>query len=355
MFGKGSVNAEDVCRFFRIIRRYHNAGVSLANGVEQYKKNVGKELMQKIVNMISRDMANGNSFADALKNHSIFPAHIVALIRVGEETGKTTDILEQVVSTMTENIGIKRDINNGLKPVAFFIVGFVVAFFIALMIVLPRTRELMSNIDVDLPWITMLILDFGKLCQDYWFIFFGLAITCGIVFFNMKKNHPEKLEDLQMKLPFIGKIYRNQLHYRFCKIFSLCQKANITTKISLKYTAVAVGNYRLRNVLVDAAKSMENTGATLVDAIARADRTEILEKDVFFILRTGINSGTLDRILDEEAEEYRKKIASDAKTVGDDIGMTIITPLTILLLLFLGTIIGAPMMTVLEAASNYAY
>ncbi len=355
MFGKGSVKQDDICRFFRIIRRYNNAGVSLMNAVEEYKKNVEKESMQKIVNMISREMANGSSFADALKNHSAFPAYAVEHIRVGEETGKIPEILDRIVETMTQNIEIRRDINNGLKPVYFFIVGFIAAILIALLVVIPKTKELMSNIDINLPWVTQLVLDFGEICQNHWVVLLMIALGLVMFFLHMKKNYPEKVEEVQLKLPFIGKIYRNQLHYRFCKIFALCQKANINTKTALQYTAIAIGNLRLKTALINTAKSIENTGIPLVDALRKEDRTEILEKDIFFILRTGVNSGTLDRILDEEAEEYRKKIASAAKTIGDDVGMSVITPLTILLLIFLGTIIGAPMMSILEGLSKYAY
>ena len=355
MFGKASIKQEDICQFFRTIRRYNNAGVPLINAVEEYKTNVEKEPMQKIVKTISRDMANGNSFADSLKNHSVFPAYAIELVRVGEETGKITNILEEIVFSMTKEIEIKRDVNNGLKPVYFFIVGFIIAILIALLVLLPKTRELMSNVDAKLPWVAQMILDFGKICQDYWFIFLILGIILGLVLFNLKKNYPEKLEDMQLKLPFIGKIYRNQLHYRFCKIFSLCQKANTNTKISLQYTAIAIGNLRLKAVLINTAKSVETKGMPLVDALKKADRTHLLDKDLYFALGTGVNSGSLERTLEEEAEEYRKILISCAKTIGDDLSMTVVTPLILLLLGFLGIIIGAPMMTVLEAASKYAY
>ena len=83
-FGKNKLSNEELCKFFRVIQKYNNAGVTLVESVSSYAENVENAKMQSLTQEILRDMRNGMDFSGALGKHEEdFPAFIVEIIRVG--------------------------------------------------------------------------------------------------------------------------------------------------------------------------------------------------------------------------------------------------------------------------------
>lgn len=353
MFDSNRMTSLDVCHFFRIIRRYFAAGVPLPIAVEKYNKNQEKEPVRKIMRKISFDLENGKSFPEALEEHAVFPAYVIQFLKVGEKSGDYSTLLDTIVTTMLKKIEVKKNVNRALKQMLGFVVGFLIALAIAVIWVLPKTKEMLSAVDAQIPMLTQFVLNVGEFCQQYWYlIIVGMLLLC-IFFIYEKKRQPEKIERLLLKLPFMGPIYWSQIHFNFCTILGLCDMAGISTNIALEYTAISIDNYDAKSILLNASKEAHSTGMQFVDAIEKADKERLFDRDTLMILRAGAEAGNINANMFEESEEYWKKIERESKDVGDNIGMVLITPLTILLLGFLISVVWLPLGDVLQGAQKY--
>lgn len=352
--GKNRITQEDICDFFFIIQNYITAGIPILKAIEYYEKNCEKEPMKKMMKMILADIDNnGITLLDALRKHTVFPPYVIELLKVGGKTGQLLEILNEIVMTMTQKIDIEREIRSGMRDFYSFIFGFGFAVCIALFFVLPKTKETLESVGTEVPWFTQIIWNFGQFCQDQWYLFVLAAIMAVISFFYINKTQPEKIERLKMKMPLIGKIYRIQIHYNFCKIMALCVKAGIKPVPSLQYVALAVDNRDSKESLMKAYKRNNAMGSDFVNAIREMDRREIFNKDIFLFLRIGAESGNLDEIMMKQAEKYRKLATFHSKNIKEKVGNLLITPLTILLLIFIVGVIFAPIQQLLQGAQNY--
>jgi type IV pilus assembly protein PilC len=353
VFDSQKMTGTDVCNFFRIIRRYFAAGIPLSVAVEKYNKNVEKEAVRKIMRKISFDLENGKAFPEALESHSVFPSYVIQFLKVGEKSGDYSTLLDTIVSTMIKKIEVSKNVSKAVEKIIGFIAGFLVALAIAVIWVLPKTKEMLSTVDAKLPLFTQFVLDVGDFCQAYWYvILFGLILLGGLFLYE-KKKHPAKVERMLLKLPFMGPIYRAQIHFNFCTILGLCDMAGIPTNTALEYTAAAIGNYDAKNILFAAYREANSTGMQFVDAIEKADKKRMFDRDTLMLLRVGAEAGNINANMLEEADEYWKNIERESKDVGDNIGMVLITPLTILLLGFLISVVWLPLGDVVQGASKY--
>lgn len=354
MFNDNKATQVDLCKFFRIIRRYHHAGMSLPTSVERYQKNCEKESVKNIVAVILKDLKNGSSFSASLRKHTFFPSYIIELVYIGESSGQLDKIFDEIVFFLEQDIDITRELSTGLLPVKFFLVGAITAFCVAVFVVIPKMGGILDDLHADMPLLTKVVLKIGTTLQDFWWLFLILAVGTFFFYRYAKTAYPEMIDRLKMKLPFYRTIYRNEMQYRFTKILSLCTVGNIPIVKSLQYTALSIGNVPLKNELMKAAKDCEMTGANAADAIQKADVEHLLESDIFIMLRAGEISGNIYQIMMDEAEDYRKTLLSLSKNIGNKVGPSIIVPVMVGIL-FLMASVYAPIITMMGAGTTNAF
>ena len=202
---------EERCKFFRVIQKYNVAGVTLAESVASYAENVENQKMQSLTQEILRDMRNGMEFSGALGKHGEdFPAFIVEIIRVGEESGQITKVLDEIVFYLEQEIEVQREVKQALWTPKAFMAGMAVAFVVALFLVIPKMGELLSEAHIDLPFITQLVITAGNTAQNFWWLFLLLGIVAKFFYNQFAKKYPERAALLELKIPFFKVINYNQ-------------------------------------------------------------------------------------------------------------------------------------------------
>ena len=325
--GKEKLSNEELCKFFRVIQKYNNAGVTLAESISSYAENVESKKMQSLTQEILRDMRNGLEFSGALSKHSEeFPAFIVEIIRVGEESGQITKVLDEIVFYLEQEIEVDREVRQALWTPKAFMIGMAGAFAVALFLVIPKMGELLTEAHIELPFITRLVVTTGNTAQNFWWLFALLIVAVKIFYNQFAKKYPERAALMSLKVPFFKEITYNQMQYRFAKILGLCAVANIKTSTSLKYTALASDNLAMKETLLRAVRDMDATGSQVWEALRKADINKIIHKDFFVMLRVGAMTGQLGAILMAEAMSYQKDMLAASKLIGDKVGIAVTIP-----------------------------
>jgi len=97
----------------------------------------------------------------------LFKDHVLSLIHLGEESGRFIENLEVVSVEQTKDKMFKSKVRTALMYPVFvlavtFIVGLGISWFI-----LPRLEDLFDGLDVELPFITRALIDFGNALRTY--------------------------------------------------------------------------------------------------------------------------------------------------------------------------------------------
>lgn len=86
------------------------------------------------VQEISKDILNGKSLSDSMKNFKIFDARMIALLAVAEEINQLETIFKQLKEQYNKNVEYQSSIlNNVLEPVLILFIGFFVGIILISM------------------------------------------------------------------------------------------------------------------------------------------------------------------------------------------------------------------------------
>lgn len=351
MFKNSQVRQQRL-RFFQIIQRYVDAGMSPADSLERFKETLEKDSpVLNMTDVMLRDMRNGKSFSDVLRKFpKFFPPFIIGLVDVGQESGQLPRILKEIVYHLEQDIDIKRKIDSATMIPKISICGLFLLFLFGTMYIIPKLGEMLMDAGLDLPLITQLVFDLGTLMQDWWFLVIGFFAAAFFAIRTFRKNNPERANILELKIPIYAPLAYYRLQYNFSKVFGLCVNAGIRPATALKYTSLAIDSVYLRNILSRATEKIINAGTAMDVALKHEDVENFLSKDMYIMIRTGTESGNLGDIMINESRNYQKELENIANRIGDKVSMTVLIPAYCVMLALFASI-EYPVITMMQSGA----
>ncbi|MDA3814851.1 MAG: type II secretion system F family protein [Patescibacteria group bacterium] len=134
----GIVTQVNTARFSRILSSLLKSGVSLVESLRITSDTLGNYHFKKAVKQASEDVQKGITLSDVLKkNNDIFPHLVVQMIEVGEETGKTPEILLELAIFYEDEVQqVTQNLSSVIEPILMIVIGGAVGFF-AIAIIQP--------------------------------------------------------------------------------------------------------------------------------------------------------------------------------------------------------------------------
>lgn len=320
-------NLNDLYQLFSILHQYVSAGVNPEEGIALYAKDESlRPKMRKVLDGVLHDLKNGNDLAVAMSKHpSFFPNYIVEMMRVNTKTGQADAIYESVEQSLEEEIDLRRSIGSEVWPILVLLVALLIGYCVAVFFILPTMSNMLSDLHVEMPLISRFFLDVSATLQVYWFIPAGffLAIVAAILY--IRARQPELFAKMILHLPFYKEIVYYRLQYQFSHILGLCVEAGVETTHALQYTAMAVDNILMQNMLQRTVTLINRSGTELVTALKKNNQDQILDVSFYTMLKAA-EAGNMDRILENRAKYFKKQLVIVSKMFGAKLSASIITP-----------------------------
>ncbi len=112
------------------------AGVPIVRSLEIVSGTLSNIHYKKAISEAVEEVKKGAKLAGVLKRYeNIYPTLVIQMIEVGEETGKTSDVLEKLAEFFEEEVAnATKNLSAVIEPVLMLIVGAIVGFFAISMI-----------------------------------------------------------------------------------------------------------------------------------------------------------------------------------------------------------------------------
>jgi type IV pilus assembly protein PilC len=125
-------------RFSRILSSLLESGVSLVESLKITSDTLGNYYFKIAIKEASEDVQKGKALSEILsQKNTPFPFLVVNMLKVGEETGKTPDVLKKLASFYEEEVEqTTQNLSSVIEPVLMVVVGIAVAIF-AIAIIKP--------------------------------------------------------------------------------------------------------------------------------------------------------------------------------------------------------------------------
>ncbi len=328
---KSKISSSEVMTFSRNLAIMIRGGIPITESLLYFENFSEKITYKAMVQSVRRDILGGMAFSEALgKFPEVFSEIFINITRAGESSGELDVTMERMVDLMERTEKIKaKVISTAIYPaIVLGLVGIVL--LVIFYFVLPSFEKIYTQMGVDLPLITKIMIFISNCLRSGWFITFP-AVGCAVWGFLkfISTNLGKRLIDKYViHVPVLNQVIRFTNVSSFISTLSVCFGAGIPITEGLDYAVSTVGNATFRGTLMTVNKQVQ-IGRRLGIALAE---TGVIPELVLLIVATGEESGNLDQSLGTAQEYLEKEID---QRIG--ILMAFMEPL---LLMFLGVIVG---------------
>ena len=154
-----------------------SAGLSLVEALEAITEKEASPENRKVLEGLLSRLRQGLTFSAALE---VFPAHFpplyIAMVRASERTGDLSQSLSRYIIYREQSDKVRNKIiSAAIYPAVIIFVGGLVALLL-LFYVVPRFSRIYDDIRGEVPFLSRLMLDWGKLVESHW----GVVLTVGM-------------------------------------------------------------------------------------------------------------------------------------------------------------------------------
>lgn len=226
-------------------------GVPLVQSLDVLSEQTEDPRLGYVVGQIAGKLSQGYSLSKAASEYSkIFPPVFYHLLKSGENTGRLTEVIDQLADLLEAEEDMIKRVRSALSY-PLFIVALTLVLTIGLFTsVLPGFAEFYNDFDVELPAITAVLMTITEWITTPWFWILTIILVVGTVKFTKKSwDMPERrlvMYQALVRIPLCGPIVSLSCLARFCWVLELTQDAGLDLVKSLKLAGLASGSATLQ-------------------------------------------------------------------------------------------------------------
>ncbi len=330
----GSVKFKDKIIFLKYLSTVLKSGLTIKKSMDILSARVKNKYFAKILNEIRDSIENGQAFHESLKRYpGVFSPLFVNMIAVGEVSGNLPTVIIYLQDLLERSYKFRKTIKGAMAyPLVVF--GLVVSVTIGLVkFVVPKISGIFDNFDVDLPFLTQLVIDMERYITKYWLLmllgFIGFVVLYVVL---MKVRSIRKSRDVMfLKIPFIGGLIKQIQIATFTQTSSTLITSGLGVVESITITADTIENLVYQDLFKEAAKYVETGGdfSNFLDLHPKE-----FEPMVSQMIKLGETTGSVDEIMKVLSQLYEEEVNTKIKLISNLLG-----PIMLILMgLFVGGI-----------------
>jgi general secretion pathway protein F len=331
---------EDVTIFTRDLALLLKAGARLddALGLLADDRDIGR--LRSIVQKIRAGILAGESFAEAVAQHpAYFPSIYVALVQVGETSGKLPQILEMLANDRLRSEALRRKVTDALQYPAFllFAAGCVLMFFI--LFVLPQFSSVLRDFNAKTDTMITTFINLSEFLRghDVQIVVLVAAVVIGGWIALRRPELRAAVIGQIARIPGISTIFNFYRTALFCRNLGILLGSDVTLTATLRILVDIMSVTGRKSPWLATADRVRH-GGKLSDALAAS---ALLPAMAVRMLRIGEETGQLSILAARVADFYEAKLQRSLDRV-----VAIVGPLAIITI---SVVVGGLIVSVMTA------
>jgi len=320
------------------------SGMTINESLEILGESARAKRFRAVLGRVRAHIEQGTPLAEAFRREKrVFGDVAVSLIEAGERSGTLDENLAFLSDWMERNEDLRAEIKAAtLYPK--FVFGATILLGAGLTVyILPKLTPLFTSLDVELPFITKVLLSFSLFISSYWVlaIFLFAAFAAGIFALNKIPPIRYAFHAAYIRAPFVGGLVLDYQLALATELFATLFKSGLLMSETLDIVSKSATNLAYRRSLLRI-RDRVDAGETLSEAMKNFP--SLYPRNLIGIVATGERSGTLDQSFAYLSEFYTKEVKIRTKKLP-----TIIEPaLLIFIAFFVGLIAIAVIMPIYQ-------
>ena len=308
LFGRNKIGRRDLINFSFYLEQLTRAGVPILEGLADLRDGEENPTFRDVITGVIEAIEGGNSFSQALELYpKIFDNVFISLIRVGERSGRMSEVLVDITETLKwqdELLAKARKIMTYPAVIGTLVMS--VIMFMMIFIV-PDIMDAIVSLGGEIPLETRLLIAVSNFLIDFWYLVLMAPFAIYFLLSYMYRTSSKarfRLDGIMLKIMVIGPVNEKIKISRFTRYFSLMFSSGITVLDAINLSKGVVSNTVLEDG-IERAWQQISEGSTISEAFKNIG---IFPPLVVRMLRVGESSGQMDKALNNVSYFFDRDI-----------------------------------------------
>ena len=329
-FGNGQLPDKKKEAFYNELGTLIRSGIDIKTSLELTGSSYTKAKDIELFRGIQEAVVAGQSLSETLKNHDKFSSYEYYSVRIGEETGRLGEVLNELAKYFKSKLQQRRKIIGAITYPALVLSTSFAAIFFMIKFVVPMFADVFKRFGGKLPYLTALIVSFSDWFDRYIYVLlFGIIALVVFYFVSRKQEWFQRFSaKVILRIPVAGDIVKKIYLARFANTMRLLTGTNTPLLQALGMVKQMI----VFHPIVDSLIAAEN------DILHGSSLSETLGKHEFYpvkfiqMIKIAEEVNKLEYFFEQLAEQYTEEVEYKTNAISG-----LLEPLIII---FLGMAVG---------------
>src|ERR1700730_6452531 len=299
------VKSADFLIFNQQFNTLIKAGLPILKALDLLAERAAIPRLRPLLIEVRDRVREGAALSEALEQQGSFPKVYVTAVLAGEKSGNLTGVLDYYIAYQRVATGVRKKlIATLIYPVILVTVAAAIVTYLVTYVV-PQFAKLYSDMSVELPLVTRLLLTLTVSYRGYFGAAVGLLVAgiIGLLIWSRTEGGGLAVDRLKLKIPILGDTWIKFQVAQFCRTLSTLLGGG-TPLVSALSTAADSVQSRLVSSSIARAAELVREGQSLHTALASSGIMPELGNEM---IEVGEASGALSPMLGSVAEFYEEE------------------------------------------------
>ncbi|MCH7882020.1 MAG: type II secretion system F family protein [Proteobacteria bacterium] len=308
LFGRNKVGRRDLINFSFYLEQLTHSGVPILEGLTDLRDGEENPGFRDVITGVIEAIEGGNSFSQALGLYpNIFDNVFTSLIKVGERSGKMSEVLIDITDTLKWQDELLAKAKKIMTYPA--VVGTLVLTIIMFMMIfiVPDIMQAIVGMGGVIPIETRALMATSNFLKNYWYLVITMPFVVFFTisyFYRTNSKARFKIDGMLLKIWLIGPVNEKIKISRFTRYFALMFASGITVLDAINLSKSVVNNVVLEDG-IERAWQQISEGGSISESFKNIG---IFPPLVVRMLRVGEASGRMDKSLNNVSYFFDRDI-----------------------------------------------
>ena len=341
-------SADELSVFCDQIAMMLNGGIPVFEAVHIMNSEMEDAGTKAVLDVLDEKLSENAMFCEALEATGAFPDYMIHMVRVGENTGKTEEVLRGLSEYYEREHSVFTSIRSAIAyPVVLFAIMAVILVVLVWKI-LPIFEKMFSELSSDVSDATKSSLTVGMTAGRIIAIvtIVILILMLALYFWYKTKNGGKLIKQWLTNFSFTGKLANRMSIGRFISSMSLMMAGgmNITEALDLSMNSSLNDDVKKK---IEKCKELYEANEPFDVALKESGLVKGMEARMITV---GEKSGATDEVFAKLAKQYNNEVTEKLTRISS----TVETVLVVFLALIVGAVLLSVMIPLVGMISSIA-
>lgn len=346
MKAKKRYSARELSAFCLQISILLHSAIPLDEGLSVMAEDSVWEEEKQILKQMAEEAELGVPFSKVLENTGFYPAYVIRMAKLGEETGTLDQIMESLAGYYEKEHILMKNIRNAVTYPIIMIFMLLVVLLVLFAKVMPIFEQVYQQLGAEMSPVSLAATRLGGVFCAVALVL-GILLTLASVLMWLLGRKGKKLLVAERLNHWIKKRSRMALAIskrRFTAVLALTLHSGLELEKGMELAGQLVENQAVEEKIRQCAKELEDG----TDYYTAMKNTGLFNGFYVQMIKVGTRSGQLDRVMDEISKSYEDEADTAMEHMVSRFEPTVVAVLAVAVGLVLLSVM-LPLVSVLSA------